>query len=297
MIELRTPETDEEFEAWRHVRLVVLPHERTEGVEEMRASPRGRFLMLAHLDGELAGAGVMARSDTGGAFVQPRVLPTHRGRGVGSALLRALADAAVGAGHTEAGAHVEELGALAFAERFGFRETDRQVEQVRTIARDEPVPPTLPGIELVPLAGRPDLADRVFDELAREAVKDFALDRPIEIDAEAWKTEWLRDTSGCFVALEDGVIVGLAGFERDADHPDRGENALTAVRRDRRGRGIARALKQAAIRLAAEQEIVELYTWTQERNVPMRALNTSLGYVDRGVTIGVRAPLPLPLPA
>lgn len=293
MIELRPAETDEEVEAWRRVRLAVLPNERTETVAEIRSSPRGRLLLVAYDGGELAGSGVLARADTGGVFVQPRVLPAHRRRGVGSTLLRALAERAAADGQTDAGAHVEETESLAFAERFGFRETDRQVEQMRPIAADEPAPPAVPGIEIVSLAGRKDLADRIFDELAREAVKDFAVDRPIEIDAEAWKTEWLRDTSTCFVALDDGAIVGLAGFELDADRPDRGENALTAVRRDHRGRGIARALKLAAIRLAAEQGLTELCTWTQERNVPMRRLNSSLGYVDRGVSITVRGVLPL----
>jgi len=106
MIELRVPKTDEELEAWRRVRLVVLPNERTAGIEELRDGPPERVMLLAHLDGELAGAGVTSRSDTGGAFVQPRVLPSHRGRGVGSKLLEALADHAVAAGHDEAGSHV-----------------------------------------------------------------------------------------------------------------------------------------------------------------------------------------------
>jgi mycothiol synthase len=294
MIELRVPETDADYEAWRRVRLAVLPNERADSVEEMRARPGERHLLVAYVDGTLAGAGVTARSDTGGAFVQPRVHPSHRGRGVGGTLLRALAAHAYALGHQEAGAHVEEVAALAFAERFGFRETDRQVEQVRTIGASEAAAVPPPGIELVPLAERPDLADRLFDELVREAVKDFAVDRPIEIDADAWKTEWLRDTSCSFVALGDGVIVGLAGYERDGDQPHRGENVLTAVRRDQRGRGIARALKQAAIHRAAEQGLSELYTWTQRGNVAMQALNRSLGYLDRGVTITVRGALPLP---
>jgi len=294
MIDLRVPESPADYEAWRRVRLAVLPNERTDTAEEMQRSPRERYLLVAYLDGEVAGHGITARSDTGGAFVQPRVLPSHRGRGVGTALLRALAERAHGLGHLDAGSHVEELGALGFAERFGFRETDRQVEQVRVIAADEPAPVAPPGIELVPLAGRPDLADRLFDELAREAVEDFAVDRPIELDAETWKTEWLRDASCSFVALDDGMIIGLAGYEVDAEQPRRGENVLTAVRRDHRRRGIARVLKQAAIRLAAEQGLSELYTWTQQGNVAMQAVNRSLGYVDRDVTITVRGALPLP---
>jgi mycothiol synthase len=276
------------------LRLAVLPNERADSVEEMRARPGERHLLVAYVDGEVAGSGITARSDTGGAFVQPRVHPSHRGRGVGGALLRALAAHAHALGHEEAGAHVEEVAALGFAERFGFRETDRQVEQVRAIATDELAAVAPSGIEHVPLAGRPDLADRLFDELVREAVKDFAVDRPIEIDADTWKTEWLRDASCSFVALEDGAIVGLAGYERDAEQPHRGENVLTAVRRDHRGRGIARALKQATIHLAAGEGLSELYTWTQQRNVAMQALNRSLGYVDRDVTITVRGALPLP---
>jgi mycothiol synthase len=294
MIELRVAESLADYEAWRSVRLAVLPNERTDTAEEMQKSPRERHLLVAYLDGELAGAGITARSDTGGAFVQPRVLPSHRGRGVGAALLGALADHAHGLGHAEAGSHVEELESLGFAERFGFRETDRQVEQVRTIAPDEPEAVAPPGIELVPLAGRPDLADRLFDELARDAVRDFAVDRPIELDADTWKTEWLRDTSCSFVALDNGAIVGLAGYEVDSEQPHRGENVLTAVRRDHRRRGIARVLKQAAIRLAAEQGLSELYTWTQQGNVAMQGVNRSLGYVDRDVTITVRGGLPLP---
>src|SRR5262245_46638174 len=119
MIELRTPHSDEEYEAWRRVRLEVLPNERTSSVAELRAGSPERRLLVAYLDGEVAGSGVTARSDTGGAFVQPRVRPAYRGRGVGSALLRALAEHAQAAGHAEAGSHVEEAGSLRFAERFG----------------------------------------------------------------------------------------------------------------------------------------------------------------------------------
>jgi mycothiol synthase len=294
MIEIRAAKSDAELDAWRRVRQAVLPNERVPTVAELRDRPDERLLVLAYLDGEVAGSGITAKSDTGGVFVQPRVLSERRGRGVGTALLRALADQAVATGHADASAHVEEAASLGFATRFGFQETDRQVEQVRTIASAEADPQLPPGIELVPLAGRPDLAARLFDELVRDAIHDFAVDRPIDIDEESWKNEWLRDTDGCFVALDRAEIVGLAGFERDPDRRGRAENALTAVRRDHRRRGIARALKQAVIVLAAGEGITELYTWTQQRNVSMRSLNRSLGYVDRDVSITVRGRLPLP---
>jgi mycothiol synthase len=295
VIALERAESDEQLDDWRRVRMAVLPNERALTVEEMRARETPEQVRLvAYADGELAGAGLSNRSDTGGVFVQPRVLPTMRRRGVGTVLLHALADNAYAAGHHECGAHVEVADALPFATHFGFREVDRQVEQVRAI-RPEEEPPVLPaGIELVPLAGRGDLSARLFDELAREALADLAVDRPIQIDEKTWNTEWLTSKEHCFVALEAGEIVGLAGYELDADHPGRAEHALTAVRRDRRRRGIARALKQATIGLAARNGLHELYTWTQVGNVAMREVNRSLGYVDRGVSITVRGALPLP---
>jgi mycothiol synthase len=85
----------------------------------------------------------------------------------------------------------------------------------------------------------------------------------------------------------------MAGLLDDEDHPERAENLLTAVRRDLRGRGIARALKRHALRSAADRGLTEVYTWTQTGNEAMQQLNRSLGYVDRDVIVNVRAPLPL----
>jgi mycothiol synthase len=79
----------------------------------------------------------------------------------------------------------------------------------------------------------------------------------------------------------------------DDDHPERAENLLTAVRRDLRGRGIARALKQHTLRCATNRGLTQVYTWTQTENEAMQQLNRSLGYVDRDVIVSVRASLPL----
>ena len=84
--------------------------------------------------------------------------------------------------------------------------------------------------------------------------------------------------------------------ERDEDDPTRAENALTAVLRDRRRQGIATLLKAVTLAMAADHGIRTVYTWTQHRNSAMRTLNDRLGYVARGESITVRAPLPLPFP-
>jgi GNAT superfamily N-acetyltransferase len=294
VIELRAAETDAELEAWRSVRAAIMPNERVSTVAELRReAERGTLFLLAHADGRLAGSGVATASSTGGSLTQARVLPPFRRRGVGTALVHALADRALATGHVEASAQLEEAASAAFAAQFGFVERNRQVEQVRAIRPDEPEPVVPDGIEIVPLDGRGDLRARLFPELVAAALADLVLDRPITIDEEEWWRSWLPSTRWAFVALQGEEIVGMAGLLDDEDRPERAENILTAVRRDLRRRGVARALKQHTLRCAAERGLTEVYTWTQTGNEAMQALNRSLGYVDRDVIVTVRAPLPL----
>jgi GNAT superfamily N-acetyltransferase len=294
MIELRPAETDDELDAWRRVRMAVLPNERTATVEQLRrAGTSDTFWLLGYLDGELAGSGTTGRSDLGGAFVAPRVLPELRRRGVGSALLRGLADHAAARGFAEARANLEDTAALPFAERFGFREVGRQVEQVREIGPDEPWPPVPDGVELVALADRPELFRRLYEELALQAFEDMPTPVPIQVSLEDWERDWVSWLEGSFVALAGDEIVGCAGLLRDEDRRDRAANSLTAVRRDWRGRGVARALKLTVVAWASANGLRELYTWTQTGNENMRAVNERLGYVTRDLSISVHAPLPL----
>jgi GNAT superfamily N-acetyltransferase len=65
------------------------------------------------------------------------------------------------------------------------------------------------------------------------------------------------------------------------------------VRRDFRGRGVARALKETTIAWASDRGLREIYTWTQTGNENMQAVNERLGYVTRTVSISLRRPLPL----
>ena len=290
---LRVAVTDADLEAWRRVRLSVLPNERCQTVDWMRQSMTPeRVYLVAELDGVLAGSGLGGRGDLGNAGLHPRVLPWARRRGVGTAILLELAERAERLGFREAGTNVDDSGSLAFADRFGYREVDRQIEQVRVIGAEYPA--TAPdGIEIVAVADRPELWRQAYDPLALQAFDDMALDRPLLATLEQWERDWLSWPEAMFLALADGEIVGCAGLERDTDVPDRAENALTAVLRGRRGLGIASALKRTTLAYAADNGIREVYTWTQQGNVAMRRLNEHLGYVERAVSITVRAPLPL----
>lgn len=294
MITLQVAETDEDLEAWRHVRSEVLPYERAPSIAELRRANGPEYLiLLAFYDGALAGSAMAARSNLDGGSVAPRVLPAHRRRGVGTALLRRCAEHLTALGFPDVGASVDDEGSLAFAESFGFRETGRQVEQVRAVSEYEPWPAIPAGVELVSLAAQPELQRRTYHELAVEAFADIPTPRPITVTAEQWQREWISTPEGSFVALAGDEIVGCAGLIRDDDRCDRAENSLTAVRRDWRGRGLARALKLATIAWASEQGLTEVYTWTQEGNENMRAVNEKLGYETRMTSVSVRRELPL----
>jgi GNAT superfamily N-acetyltransferase len=191
------------------------------------------------------------------------------------------------------GTLVGDDGSRAFAERFGFCEVNRDVEQVREIV-DE-VPPRLPtGIEIVSVAERPELWREVYHTVAAQGFTDMAVESPLVISLEDWERDELNWPEGTFVALADGEPVGTAGLMRDFDRPERAENGLTAVRRDWRRRGVASALKRTALAFAAANGIREVYTWTQRGNEDMRRVNERLGYVYRGETVRLVAPVPLP---
>ena len=292
-IKIRVAETDADLEAWRRVRIAVLPDERCASVEWMRNSMTPeRVYLLAELDGVVAGSGLGGRSSFGYAGLHPRVLPDFRRRGVGTALLHALAANAVEHGFEQAGTNVDDPGSLAFAERFGAGEVDRQIEQVRDVGV-EPAPVVPDWLQIVAVAERPELWPAAYEPLALQAFADMATYRPVLVTREQWEREWLAWPEGMFVGLVDGEIVGCAGLERDDDDALRAENALTAVLRGWRGRGIATALKLTTLAVAAEHGIRQVYTWTQTGNEDMRALNERLGYRYRNVSITVRADLPL----
>jgi len=292
-MELLVCVTDEDYEAWRAVRLGVAPEERCLTVEEMREQDSSdRLLLLAVKDGDVVGSGIADRSDTAGAgFVAPRVLSEHRRTGVGSALLRVLAEHCSGLGVPRVVAGVDDEGSLAFAERYGFVEVDREVEQVRAVG-NEPAPTGLPtGVEVVEASRRPDLWAASFDTFGKEVLADFALYTPLQISAEQWVTSWYADLM--FLALYDDEVIGCAGLNRDTDRPARAENALTAVRRAWRGRGIASYLKRRTLHWAALNGLEEIYTWTQVGNTEMQRLNEHLGYVTTRSSITVSRALPL----
>lgn len=292
MIDVRQCESDDDLEVWLAVRRAVLPNERTASLTELKRGIEPNDLhLLADLDGELAGSGVTNRSDTGGAFLMPRVLPDKRGRGVGAVLLRRLAEHAVAQGYERVSTHVggDDEHSLAFVRRFGFEETRRDIQQVLEVRGVEPRP--IAGVEFVSVAARPELLEQAFP-LAQQGYADMPIDG-LDVRVESWLSEEATLPSASLAALAGDEIVGYAGLLEWADDPTKAEHGLTVVRRDWRGRGLAAALKERQIAWAAANGIRQLVTYTQTGNENMQAVNARLGYVTTDVTIAFARALPL----
>src|SRR5215218_9862656 len=144
---IREVQTDADYEAWRQVRLAVYPGERTATVDELRsrASP-DRLLVLAERAGDVVAAGSLMPSSIGDAgSIAPLVRPDLRRQGIGTELLEHLTAQARRRGFPVAAANADDPGSALFAQRFGYAEVDRQVEQVREIGDEPPVLPPRGG--------------------------------------------------------------------------------------------------------------------------------------------------------
>ncbi|UFN44532.1 GNAT family N-acetyltransferase [Nocardioides okcheonensis] len=293
-LEITACRTDADYEAWRSVRLAVLPYERCDPADELRRQDERatRLMLVAREDGVVVGSGLADLSDSAGTgSVAPRVLPGYRRRRIGTALLERLAHHLEAHDLMRVRATVDDDDSLAFAHCLGFEDTDHEVEQTRAVVDLPPVPDAPEGVEVVLASERPGLWEASYDRFGREATGDFALSTALDVTPDRWATSWLGDPM--FLALHDGEVVGCAGLEVDTDVTDRAENALTAVRRDWRGRGLAIHLKLLALHWAAEHGIAEVYTWTQDGNAAMRTLNTRLGYATTRRSTMVARALPL----
>jgi GNAT superfamily N-acetyltransferase len=251
----------------------VLPGERCKSVAEMRAMATAETLyLIATLDGELAGSGLAGRSSYDYAGLHPRVMPDARRRGVGSALLRALAEHAVRVGFVEAGTSVDDEGSLTFAQR-RVGEVDRQVGRLgRSLAT---LHRTCRKVSSSSRANTPPLAGD-YDPLALEAFAGMGTTRPVVVSLEQWERDWLSWPEATYLALAGGAVIGFAGLESDEDEPHRAEAALTGVLRSWRRRGIATMLKRRTLAFAAANDVRQVTTWVPAANAGIRALNGRL---------------------
>ena len=299
MLEIRPAESEEDIAAFLSIRGAVDPDfpMTREAFDAERTTP-GRLDVLALLDGEPAGGAFVERqygdptSTTAGVSV--RVLEPFRRRGIGSKLLERVARHAKGFGGVEmyAVARTEAVDLIAFYSAHGFTEVGRMQDVALSTADVDLVADAPPGIEIVALGDREELEAGMY-AVAQQAEADVPAARPAEAAPfPYWRRRYLgplaiRELS--FAALEGEDVVGYAILGRD----DSGEvgHWMTGVRRDRRGRGIATALKRAQIAGARDVGIETLRTQNDLANTAMRRVNEKLGYRPRLEWVHLAGPI------
>jgi GNAT superfamily N-acetyltransferase len=297
VISVRPVLTEQDIDTYVEIRTRVHPENPMprEVVVDDRARP-DHLDLIAERDG--VPVGVASTSKFGGApdgeyaYLTIRVPAEERGRGVGTALHRRASEHARSLGKSRFYAVVRDVDAdsLGYYAGRGFGEIGRMQDVVLDVAAargDMDVPA---GIAIAPLTAD---RERGAYAVALEADPDIPSGEPLVSGSfEQWHGRHLgpllaRDLS--FVALDGEVVVGFALAGRFTD--DTFQHWMTGVARQARGRGIARALKQAQIAAAKSAGIRFLRTQNDLSNAPMRRVNERLGYERRFEWVHLAGPL------
>lgn len=307
MLEIREAVTDEDL---GHMVAIIgrVSPDNPMSIEEARwqdAQYPGGKRFVALLDGQPVGCGGAGRvymyaEDFPALWGNISVLPEHRRRGVGSALLEAISGVARARGKPDLYGRTtsDRPESIAFLDHRGFREVERmKVVRLELAGLAVPAIDAPAGITISSLAERPDLADGLH-AVAVEALPDIPGDDRMDPGtAEEFRA---RDVDrailppwGYAVAIDDatGEVVGYANLMLVAGNPGLAWNAMTAVRRAWRGRGVASALKRATIAWAAANGLEAIETANDIGNAPMRAVNRRLGYVPMPDEIYFQGPI------
>jgi GNAT superfamily N-acetyltransferase len=241
------------------------------------------------------------------ARVDLRVLPEHRRRGVGTALIEAAELMAAAAGRTELAAESETPlrpgyvdCAEPFARHLGFTVVQRTVRRcidlplesahAATLQRDARATPA--GYTLLTFGNHwPDeyLDDRC--ELGRRMSTDIPMGEQ-ELDEQEWDAARVRALEASLVAQNrakvttvarhdaSGRLVGFTEVAIPLGAPESAWQHDTLVVREHRGHGLGFAMKLANLLAVHERhaEVRRINTGNAEENAPMIAVNEDLGF-------------------
>ncbi len=254
--------------------------------------------LLAFEGGELVAIGLGVKEAwLSKPMVRPLVQPSHRRRGIGSALLAELSRwvASEGGDAMLVDVQLGDDESLGFAERRGFAEIGRELKVALDLTGELLTIEPPAGVEIVSWAERPELVGGLY-EVYREGTVDIPSEEDVDIPP---LEDWLAsDMSGdgdrpewTFVAVAGDEVVGYSKWSLTSAQPRTAHHDLTAVKRAWRGRGIAGALKSAQLAWAKENGYTRAVTNNEERNAPIRRLNERFGYRPAGGRILMRGPL------
>ena len=206
------------------------------------------------------------------------VPPSQRRRGIGSALLASLEDAARRQGRTSLQCYARlGEGTLAFALANGWRETRREV--VQSIGADGgygPAPRPIADVSVETRLGPSLSRDEAASIYGAYADAGPAFAACVPLDDFIGRITQDRAFNQVAVAWQDGRCVGMA-WGQDAE-PDAVFNEFTGVRPAFAGRGIATRLKTLLLQAARQAGRPRLFTCNSPGNASILAINRKLGY-------------------
>ena len=242
-----------------------------------RGAPEGTERLVAEVDGAIVAWAPSGVHDDGSGWLWIGVEAAHRRRGIGSALYERI-EARLGVRLLRTSANDDD--GRRFLQRRGFVRTN----VLSVLARDlEDLPE--PTVETRPLAAvdigsirqlYADCHDDVPSASPRAPFTDERFRREV-VEAE------LVDREISSVVVEDGEPVAFTLVLTNRTD-GRAETQMTAVRRDRRGRGLAVAVKIGSLHRARAAGLRTIMTANDVGNAPMLAVNRKLGYTP-SVTI------------
>jgi mycothiol synthase len=233
-------------------------------------------------------------------WVDVRVHPDHRGRGLGRGLAERINAEAErrGALRLWAGSGADDLAGMRFWTRQGFVERRRAWDSRLELANAHPPADhssrlAEEGISFTTLAeagkDRPDL----FEEIC-------AVDVAVLGDAPRmgpFTPEVFRNfvegylkgpgliPEAAFLAQHGGKIVGLCLFERSEGDPKTLNQMVTGTLREFRGRGIASELKRRSLAYGLSHGYTFFLTSNDSQNRKMWSINERLGYKQERVWV------------
>jgi mycothiol synthase len=301
-IEIKAVSGYADLERWVETRNEVFPDDpdSAEMMALVRATELEHVDLLACEDDDVVGTGMLAGDpsslDSSHPYAEVTVLAQHRGRGVGSALLRELSERArrLGKEGIECEARADDGYSVEFLKRRGFVEFGRSAKYVLELSRYVEAEPVLPeGIRLALLSDRPDLLQGMY-EVAKATYPEVG-----GYQAEQARTfhEWQLYQLGSPrlaldltpLALAGDEVVGFATLIRGLDGRSV-EHRIAVVSPRWRSRGIATALLRAQVNAAKREGFETVIAWQRSDHVGS-VYGTKIGFSPRAETIGFRGPL------
>jgi GNAT superfamily N-acetyltransferase len=234
--------------------------------------PLARFVVVE--DGEVLGFTQAHARGPGEVRATVQVHADHRGRGVGRLLFERLLRVVGGAAVSDMVNGDDRSRAV--AEHWGFT-LGREHLISAVDPREAPAPgPTPDGLRLASL-------DEVGPEAVWQCYRSAAGDDPSGLSGTAsfetfrttrWTDPRNRPDLGRAVVADD-VVVAYSEVEAVEG---RAWHAMTACRREHRGRGLATLVKSHTLRAAAADGVTVCSTGNDHANAAMRAVNERLGY-------------------